>query len=427
MNEAKLAVYIDFKNKNFFCIFWFSYSVIESWKLYKNISVETRIMLIVKNTQKVIMKQRKHSLKSLITIWKKIKLLSSQNTLKQVKLAQILVNLFLYMYENMKTVNLRTNEAEQQQKMIIFKLAVIWDQKISVFNLQNVLKTSHLRLFKEKHFLEIINRIHSLFQSLSSVFSLSQFIFTFESKIVNLYSLKMILKIHKLNWMHDSNHFKSQNNDDQSLAISFVIFAMFLILVWNKNWITRYIKELNEHINEYIDVNLFTMSKNCILNIDSRHYVNDEQWRNEIHQQLTLSVLRLNFSSILFQCINDMKMILSKNSTMLWTVILDWLKKLSVEIKIAFIYTLKMMSMNDYFFKYEDASLVIAKIIKVDIIENIVFKKQNSHINMKNASTDSVMTKTTLNDIMKAQKEWLKKQKIIFSLNESKWIIFKTS
>ncbi len=64
-----------------------------------------------------------------------------------------------------------------------------------------------------------------------------------------------------------------------------------------------------------------------------------------------------------------------------------------------------MMSMNDYFFKYEDASSTIAKIIKVNIIEDIVFKKQNFHINMKNTSTDSVTTKTTLNDIMKAQKE----------------------
>lgn len=61
--------------------------------------------------------------------------------------------------------------------------------------------------------------------------------------------------------------------------------------------------------------------------------------------------------------------------------------------------------MNDYFFKYEDASSTIAKIIKVNIIEDIVFKKQNFHINMKNTSTDLVTTKTTLNDIMKAQKE----------------------
>ncbi len=251
--------------------------------------------------------------------------------LKQVELAQILVNLFLYMYESIKTVNLRTNEAEQRQKMIIFKLATIWNQEISVFNLQNVLKTSHLRLFKEKHFLKIINKIHSLFQSLSSLFSLSRFIFTFELKIVNSYFSKMILKIYKLNLMHDSNHFKSQNNDDQSFIISFAIFAMFLILVWNKNWITRYIKELNEHINEYIDVNLLTMLKNCISNIDSHHYVNDEQWRDEIHWQLTLSILRLNFSSILFQCVNDMKKILSKNLTMLWTVILNWLKKLSAD------------------------------------------------------------------------------------------------
>ncbi len=79
-----------------------------------------------------------------------------------------------------------------------------------------------------------------------------------------------------------------------------------------------------------------------------------------------------------------------------------------------------MMSMNDYFFEYEDASLVIAKIIKVNIIENIVFKKQNSHIDMKNALTDSVMTKTTLNDITKAQKEQLKRQKIMLSSSESK-------
>ncbi len=355
-----------------------------------------------------------------------MKLLSSQNMLKQVKLAQILVNLFLYMYKSMKTVNLRTNEAEQRQKMIIFKLAMIWDQKISVFNLQNVLKISHLKLFKEKHFLKIINKIHNLFQSLSSLFLSSRFIFTFESKIVNSYSLKMILKIYKLNWMHDLNHFKLQNNDDQSLVISFVIFAMFLILVWNKNWITRYIKKLNEYINEYINVNLLTMSKNCISNIDFHHYVNDEQWRNEIHQQLTLSILRLNFSNVLFQCINDMKKILLKNSTMLWTIILNWLKKLSAEIKIAFIYTLKMMSMNDYFFEYEDALLMIMKIIEVNIIENIVFKKQNSHINMKNALIDSVMINIMLNDIMKVQKKWLKRQKIMLSSSELKQIIFKT-
>ncbi len=202
---------------------------------------------------------------------------------------------------------------------------------------------------------------------------------------------------------------------------------MFFILVWNKNWITKYMKELNEYINEYIDVNLFTMLKNCISNIDSHHYVNDEQWRNEIHWQLILSVLRLNFSSILFQYVNNMKKILSKNLTMLWTVILDWLKRLSAEIKIAFVYTLKMMSMNDYLFEYEDASLAIAKIIKVNIIENIVFKKQNSHINMKNALTDLIMIKIMLNNIAKAQKEWLKRQKIMLSLNESKQIIFETS
>lgn len=61
--------------------------------------------------------------------------------------------------------------------------------------------------------------------------------------------------------------------------------------------------------------------------------------------------------------------------------------------------------MNDYLFEYEDASLAIAKIIKVNIIENIVFKKQNSHINMKNALTDLIMIKIMLNDIAKAQKE----------------------
>lgn len=33
--------------------------------------------------------------------------------LKQVELAQILVNLFLYMYESMKIVNLKINEAKQ--------------------------------------------------------------------------------------------------------------------------------------------------------------------------------------------------------------------------------------------------------------------------------------------------------------------------
>ncbi len=75
-------------------------------------------------------------------------------------------------YENMKIMNLRTNEAEQRQKMIIFKLAAIWDQEISVFNLQNVLKILHLKLFKEKHFLEIINRIYAIIELIIEEFDL---------------------------------------------------------------------------------------------------------------------------------------------------------------------------------------------------------------------------------------------------------------
>lgn len=89
--------------------------------------------------------------------------------LKQVELAQVLVSLLLYMYESIKAVNLRTDEAQQRQNMVIFRLAVIWDQQISFFNLQNVLKTSNLRSFKEKHFLKIINRIQSLSVSLERI------------------------------------------------------------------------------------------------------------------------------------------------------------------------------------------------------------------------------------------------------------------
>jgi hypothetical protein len=51
--------------------------------------------------------------------------LSSQTMLKQVELAQVLVSLLLYMYESIKAVNLRTDEAQQRQNMVIFRLAVI--------------------------------------------------------------------------------------------------------------------------------------------------------------------------------------------------------------------------------------------------------------------------------------------------------------
>ncbi len=98
---------------------------------------------------------------------------------------------------------------------------------------------------------------------------------------------------------------------------------MSFVLIRNKNWFTRYmINELNEHITEYIDVNLLMMLKNCTSNINSRYYVNDKQERNEIQQQPALSVLRLDFVSIFVQRVKNLKLILSnKLATMLWTTV----------------------------------------------------------------------------------------------------------
>jgi len=68
-----------------------------------------------------------------------------------------------------------------------------------------------------------------------------------------------------------------------------------------------------------------------------------------------------------------------------------------------------MMKMNDYFFEYKDALLIITEIIEVNMIENIVFKKLNHHTDMKNSSTNLIMIKNALNDVVKVQKECLKK------------------
>lgn len=200
--------------------------------------------------------------------------------------------------------------------------------------------------------------------------------------------------------MCDSNHSELQNIYEQLLVIS----AMIIILIWDKNQITQYIDELNQHIIKYVDVNLFTMSKNDLLNINFRHYVNDEQWRNKVRRQLTLSVLRLKFANIVIHHVKIIKSIFTDKLIMFWTRILDWLKKLFAKFKVAVVYTLKIIRTNNYFFEYKNVSLTIVEIIEVNTIKNIVFKKSNHYIDIKNSSTDSITIKKDFDNIVKEQK-----------------------
>ena len=56
------------------------------------------------------------------------------------------------------------------------------------------------------------------------------------------------------------------------------------------------------------------------------------------------------------------------------------------------------------------------------LMTNVKNEKSSKIINSHDSSADSIMIKNALNDIVRIQKECLKKQEIMLSLSESKWL-----
>lgn len=154
------------------------------------------------------------------------------------------------------------------------------------------------------------------------------------------------------------------------------MLIMFLILIWNKKRFIKFIIDFNIHIAKHMKLNLLIMLENIEANIDSRYYVNNNQWRDKMRRQLLFLTLELISISIILKCKENSKLILSYMLANLWMLILDWLNALSAKFTVIFLYILKIINIKNYSYKYESASLIIVEILEENKIKNIIFKKK---------------------------------------------------
>jgi hypothetical protein len=138
-----------------------------------------------------------------------------------------------------------------------------------------------------------MNRIHNLFQSLSSILAPTRYKGSFRESITEPYTREAIQNDHKPYWMRDE--FQHQRSADQT-SISVQAQSppsLTFILVWIETRITKYTDDLNAHINEYVNRNLLNMPARASANKDPRVYLNGGQWRDEMRRQLNLPNLWL--------------------------------------------------------------------------------------------------------------------------------------
>lgn len=126
----------------------------------------------------------------------------------------------------------------------------------------------------------------------------------------------------------------------QDLSEVAVLPAVSFLLVWDKNQITRYTNELNEHIANHVNVNSLSMPGRDQSESDPRQYANGGRWRDEIRRQLKLPALLVDFASIIFEHLDEERILLTGRTITPWTDFITWLIGLPDGSEVTVAYTL---------------------------------------------------------------------------------------
>jgi len=117
-NEFKLAVYLEFTDKETFQQFWFSYLVLKLFSVFKNIRVES----VYKDTVNAILERINSTILTDLTlneITQKAVIINHKSKTRRIEETQILTKLLLYMYELMQTIDLILNAVKGRQTTVI--------------------------------------------------------------------------------------------------------------------------------------------------------------------------------------------------------------------------------------------------------------------------------------------------------------------